>query len=307
MKTLKYIMILTALVITNAYAQLNPMGSTYFQNQYLANPALAGIDGGLKIDAGYKVQWTAIEGAPSMQAVTATFGTNNKKIGLGLNIYNETAGVILRTAIKGTYAYHLPLNDQYSFLDFGVSGGFMNEWIDYEKVVGDLSDRSLTQFNKRKWYVDGDFGASYRNQRLTVQASIPNLKRFLNRDFTSNIIDRSLFMGSLSHTFISHGFSLEPKLMYRGIENYRDILDIGAQVNCSEDKLMFNAIYHSTNSFTVGVGTWYQKQLRILCLYTTDTSDLQKYSNGEFEIALQYQLKYSLNYKEGFFTGKPSR
>lgn len=280
------------LFIGKAYAQLNPMGSTYFQNQYLANPAMAGTEEGWDINAGYKVQWTAIEGAPSMQSLTAAFGTSNKKIGLAINLYNENAGVILRTALKATYAYHLPMNDEDSFLDFGVSGGFMNEWIDYQKVIGERDDRSLDQFNGRKWYVDGDFGIAYRNPQLTVQGSLPNLKRFVNRDFSRNIVDRALYMGSVSYLFTSAGFAIEPKLMYRGVSNYNDIIDIGTQVRCFEDKLMLSSVYHSTNSFTVGVGTWYQKQLRILCLYTTDTSALQKYSNGEFEIALQYRLKY---------------
>jgi hypothetical protein len=79
--------------------------------------------------------------------------------------------------------------------------------------------------------------------------------------------------------------------MYRGIENDKGILDIGAQVQCYRDKLMLSGLYHSTNSITFGVGTFYQNQLRILCFYTTGTSDLQKYSNGEFEMALQYQFK----------------
>ncbi|SHM43928.1 Protein of unknown function [Chryseobacterium polytrichastri] len=80
--------------------------------------------------------------------------------------------------------------------------------------------------------------------------------------------------------------------MYRGVENYKDIIDLGAQFQCWDDQFFMNAMYHSTHSVTLGVGTWYQKQLRILCLYSTGTSDLRKYSNGEFEIALQYQLRY---------------
>lgn len=289
MKTIKYILI-TLLLISNAYAQLNPMGSMYFQNQYLGNPAIAGIEKGWRVNAGYKVQWTAIDGAPTMQAVTADYGSTGK-IGLGLKFYNENAGVILRTGIKVTYAYHLPLNDGQSFLDFGVSAGVMNEWIDYDKVIGEQGDLSIQQFNARRWYADGDFGIAYRNEKLTVQGALPNLNRFLNRDLRRNTVDRSLYLGAISYKFINPIFTIEPKAVYRGVENYKNIIDLGTQFQFFQDKLVMNAMYHSTNSVTLGVGTYYQNQLRILCLYTSGTSDLRKYSNGEFEIGLQYQVK----------------
>lgn len=290
MKTIKYI-IMTIFLINTAYAQLNPMGSMYFQNQYLSNPAMAGIERGWQVNAGYKVQWTAIDEAPTMQAVTADYGTSEKKIGLGLSFYNENAGIILRTGIKGTYAYHIPLNDDLSFIDLGVSAGIMNEWIDYDKIIGDPGDLSIQQFNNRRWYVDGDFGIAYRNEKLTVQGALPNLKRFLNRDLRRNTVDRSLCMAAISYKFFDSNFSIEPKVMYRGVENYKDIIDIGTQFQFFQDKLMMNTVYHTTNSVTLGVGTYYQNQLRILCLYTTGTTDLGKYSNGEFEIALKYHLR----------------
>lgn len=291
MKTIKYI-IITILLINKAFAQLNPMGSLYFQNQYLANPAMAGIIQGWEINAGYKAQWTAIDGAPSMQSVTAAYGIPDRKIGLGVYGYHENAGVFRRTAVKATYAYHLPLNDDQSFIDFGLSAGIMNEWIDFNKVIGDPDDHSLHQFNARPLYADGDFGIAYRNKQLTAQGSLHNLKRFLNRDFRRNVIDRSLYMAAVSYKFTNRDFTIEPKLMYRGVENYKDIIDLGARFQCWDDQFFMDAMYHSTHSITLGVGTRYQNQLRILCLYTTGTSDLRKYSNGEFEIALQYQLKY---------------
>lgn len=292
MTTLKYIiMVMGALFMNQAFAQLNPMGSMYFQNQYLTNPAMAGIKPEWEVNASYKVQWNAIDGAPSMQALTTTYGTTGKKIGLGLSIYNEISGVTHRISVKATYAYHLPLNDDQSFLDFGLSGGIVNERIDYDKVVAEPGDLSIQQFNARPIHADGDFGVAYRNENITIQGSLPNLKRFFNKDFRQNVIDRSQYMAAVSYTFRKSDYTVEPKLMYRGVQNYKDIIDLGTQFQCWEDKFMLNAVYHSTNSITFGIGTFYQKQLRILCLYTSDTSDLRKYSNGEFEIGLQYFLK----------------
>lgn len=295
MKTLQFLSAIIIIIQSgNVFAQLNPIGSSYFQNQYLNNPAMAGVKQGFELGGSYRALWTAIDGAPSVQALTFTYGSFDNKIGLGFNFYNENAGAFRRAGIKGTYAFHLPLNNNSAYIDFGLSGGIMNEWIDWHKVVADSDDQSLQNFNSRKPYVDGDFGVAYRDEYLTLQGNIPNLKRFLNRDLWRNSIDRFLFMASMSHKFYNQGgiiTSIEPKAVYRGIYAYKDIFDLGAQIKFWENKLMLSGLYHSTNSMSVGVGTLYQDQLSILCFYTTGTADLGKYSNGEFEISLHYQFR----------------
>jgi type IX secretion system PorP/SprF family membrane protein len=295
MKNIKILGLMVMLMLCNkAFSQLNPLGSMYYQNQYLGNAAVAGLEKGWELNGAIKGQWTAIEGAPIMQAVTATYGTKNRKIGLGFNFYNESAGVIRRTSFKGSYAYHLMLNQQNTFIDFGLSAGVMDEWIDFNKVKGDLSDQSLYNFNQRKLYFDGDFGVAFRKESLTIQGSLPNLKRLLLRDFQRTVADRSLFMTSISYKINNEGGALnsvEPKIMYRGVENYKDILDAGVQFNFFESKLIMNGVYHTTNSVTFGAGTVYKDRLSVLVQYTTNTADLQNYSNGEAEIALRYNFK----------------
>lgn len=270
------------------------MGTMYYQNQYLSNPAMAGITSGWEANAAYKAQWTAVDGAPSMQAITATYGSKNNKVGAGLSFYNESSGIIQRTNIKGTYAYHLPLNSGSSYLDFGLSAGLMNEWIDFSQIRGDQGDMSLSNFNQRKLYLDGDFGIAFRNEHLVIQAALPNMKRLFDRDLVRTVVDRSTYFGGVSYKFINPNGVLsviEPKLTYRGIDNYRDIVDLGLNTQMWGNKLLLSSIYHSTNSVTVGVGTTYQNQLSILVFYTSNTSDLQNYTNGEFEIGLKYNFK----------------
>ena len=295
MKTRKMLITLVMFGLSiPAFAQLNPMGSMYYQNLYLSNPAMAGIEKGWELNAGYKAQWTSIEGAPTMQAVTATYGTQSNKVGAGLSFYNENAGVIQRTSLKGTYAYHLPLNNESSYLDFGLSAGIMNEWIDFSKIRGDQGDLSLTNFNQRKLYFDGDFGIAFRNQNLNIQAALPNMKRFFNRDVARTVVDRATYFAAVSYKFLNPNKVLsviEPKFSYRGIDNYRDIVDLGLNTQFWTNKLLLSTIYHSSNSVSVGAGTTYQNQLAILVMYTTNTSALQNYANGEFEIGLKYNFR----------------
>jgi len=295
MKTLRiFLSLCTLFLSTAAYSQLNPMGSMFYQNQYLSNPAMAGLEKGAELNATYKAQWTAIEGAPAMQAVTATYGSNSRKVGLGLSFYNEKSGVIQRTNFKGTYAYHLPLNSGDSFLDFGLSAGLMNEWIDFSKIKGDQSDIAFGNFNERKLYFDGDFGVAFRTGNINLQAALPNLKRFFNRDLKRAVLDRASYFAAASYKFRSPNAVLseiEPKVSYRGMENYRNIVDLGLNAQLWGNKMLLSTIYHTTSSVTAGVGTTYQNQLSILVMYTSNTKDLQNYSNGEFEIGLKYNFR----------------
>ncbi|MNR16024.1 hypothetical protein D3C85_1325910 [compost metagenome] len=202
--------------------------------------------------------------------------------------------MIQRTSLKGTYAYHLPLNNESSYLDFGLSAGIMNEWIDFSKIRGDQGDLSLTNFNQRKLYFDGDFGIAFRNQNLNIQAALPNMKRFFNRDVARTVVDRATYFAAVSYKFLNPNKVLsviEPKFSYRGIDNYRDIVDLGLNTQFWTNKLLLSTIYHSSNSVSVGAGTTYQNQLSILVMYTTNTSALQNYANGEFEVGLKYNFK----------------
>lgn len=65
-------------------AQLNPMSAQYFNNQYLGNPAMAGM-GGLNLNMGVRKQWSTIPGSPSTQSLSADYAMSNKA-GLGLNL-----------------------------------------------------------------------------------------------------------------------------------------------------------------------------------------------------------------------------
>nr|WP_199159038.1 PorP/SprF family type IX secretion system membrane protein [Pedobacter sp. ASV2] len=291
---MKIILITILSTSISAYAQLNPMGSMYFQNEYLMNSAMAGNERGWSYAGALKAQWTAVDGAPIMQSITADYGGAKRRVGLGFAFYNERAGVFKRTSMKLTYAYHISIgNSELNFIDLGLSGGVMNETVDLSKVKGDLEDVSLYDFNNRPINFDGDFGIAFRLNKLTVQGNLPNLKRYLKRDLLRTVVDRTLFFSALGYKIsLKDGglSSIEPKFVYRAVQNYSPIVDLGANLILNDDRLIFNAMYHSTNSMTFGVGTLYKENLSVLCLYTTNTSGLRNYSNGEVEIGLRLRV-----------------
>ena len=285
----KLTLALFTFTVNQASAQLNPMGSVYFQNQYLANPSFAGINNGLILNAGYSKQLTGFPGSPSIQSVTAEYAMT-PKAGLGLNVYNEEAGLLQRTRALMSYAYHLPLSENASNkLSFGLSMGVLSERIMSENLNGDPNDTELGNYNNRKAYLDGDFGIAYSSNKLNIQAAFPNLKSVFKKDLIQNTVDRSTFFSAISYKMVlGSEFDLEPKIAYRGVKGFDNIIDAGANFSYL-DKVNFFSMYHSSKSSSFGLGMIYQS-FAIMVMYTTSSSAFSNYTNVNFEISMKINL-----------------
>ena len=291
-KALLLLGLLTASTSLESRAQLSPMGVQYFQTEYLANPAMTGISQGYNLNVGYSQQWNSMPGAPVKQYLAGEFHMN-EKVGLGFNIYNDEAGLLGKTRATGTFAYHLPLSADNHKLHFGISLGYALESLATEDIIGDQNDPSVSRFLERENFFDGDFGMAYSTNRLTIQAAIPNMKIFLDRD-AANTVDRSAFFSSIAYKWafgedISR-IILEPKVAFRAVKGYKNIVDAGANVNFANNQLNLSAIYHSSRSSTFGCGFNY-KNMAIFGLYTTENTPMRGDSNGIFEIGLKVDVK----------------
>ncbi len=284
----KNLILYTLLCIhTVAYAQLNPSGSIYYLNPYLVNPAFAGIQTGWEANISYKAQWTAIPNAPSMQSFTTTFGTA-AKIGLGINVSREDFGVFNRTDAKLTYAYHLPLDEDDAYFDFGISGGVKNNRIDYRKVIAEAEDQTLLNFNQKPWTADGDVGVLVRKSKLIFAATINDLRKLLRNQYEL-YADQPGILLSIRSEIERQGILFTPLIQYQYVRYFRDVWDLGLQGGFAKGKLNGSILYHSTHSITFSIGTDYMERLKLVAFYTSGTSDLRQFSNGEFEFAMQFR------------------
>nr|WP_315421000.1 PorP/SprF family type IX secretion system membrane protein [uncultured Pedobacter sp.] len=301
----KVIIIATALIlimIIEANAQLNPMSSIYYQNEYLINPALVGEAQRTNFNFSLKKQWANTEGSPSMQAISVDHGIS-ERTGIGISITNEKAGLIQRSKAVASFAYRLPVSYNDDILSVGMGAGIYYEGLDWDKFKGDKSDLSFASFNDRPAYLDADIGVAYENNGFKMQAAIPNVKRALVRDLKRSIVNKSTFYSSISYRY-TYDFSewfdfIEGRVAYRGVEGYKGLFDIGVNINFLGGDLVFNSMYHSSKSITVGGGTIINNTLQLILYYSTGTSTIQNYNNGEFEIGLKYSIFGSKVYESG--------
>jgi len=276
-----------------AHAQLNPFQSMYFQNRYLLNPALAGLDKGLNLNVNYRQQWTEFPGTPKTAAFTADYHASDR-VGVGINVQDDQSGLIRSTRAVGSYAYRLPLNDAGDHLSFGVSLGINNSRVDPDKIVGDMTDQEIAQYNQLKPYVDGDFGVAYTSSRWLISAGVPNLKSTLFKASDSRYdADLMTFSGIIAYKFgllnDGNSFTMSPLAGYRMVKGYKDIFDAGFNVTMNNYGLYLQSIYHTDQNISMGIGLD-QKTYMLNFAYNLETSQLSSYTHGAFEFGLKLNL-----------------
>jgi type IX secretion system PorP/SprF family membrane protein len=272
-------------------AQLNPMSAVYYQNQYLANPAMAGVQQQLTLNAGIRQQFSTMPGAPVTQFVTADYGFAGKAA-LGLQVHNDRAGLLKRTRAAASFAYHLPLDQDSRHLSFGLSLSFADDDINLAGLRGDYDDPDVYGVNLRETYLDADFGMAYRTGKLQVQGAVTNLKRLLKKD-AYRATDQPVFFTAVSYRIPASFAMIEPKVVFRGVNGYRNLLDAGVNFEFSSpsvSKVNLLALYHSAGSATFGIGINWNNRLSINGMYTTNTSPLQGYTTGDYELGISYGI-----------------
>src|ERR1041384_1396501 len=126
MKRLYTLSIIAALAFfaNESFAQQDAMVSQYMFNGLYLSPAYAGVRNAPNITGSFRKQWTALDGAPVTQTLSADQKIA-KQMGLGLIIVNDKIGVTGQTDFYGDYAYHLKFGKELN-LSLGLRAGVSN-------------------------------------------------------------------------------------------------------------------------------------------------------------------------------------
>jgi type IX secretion system PorP/SprF family membrane protein len=293
------IMVCLLAVSNRVVSQSAPFGAQFFENQFISNPAWAGISTGLNVNMNYRNQWRVMAGTPVSQAVTGDYrltARGQENVGVGLLIFNEKAGLIGRTRVTGTYAYHLVLNDVKQAIHFGLSLGLMSDRLDESSLDAiDPDDQLVSKFNSRRSYIDGDFGLAYTTERLSLQGSLPNLKTMLKKD-SSNTVGNPIAFASCSYKIggALDVFTIEPKLSILSSTRTGSTIGVGTNLTTNNRLLSFTGIYMSNGGSMIGLGLTYDK-MSINGYYTSR----DKAMGGDFELNLRiyFPKKQSIHNK----------
>lgn len=274
-------------------AQLDKFDAMYYQNQYIANPAMAGLNKGININLGYQRQWNNVPGNPVLLYGTAEYNPDSR-MAYGLNFNSDRAGLVTNNRILGSFAYHLPIDRDDRKINFGLSLGARFLSLDESKIQGDITDPSIQNFNEGG-EIDGDFGISYTSKLLTIQAAVPNLNNvfFENDDGERKYVDSQIFYSAISYKIYLAGridnFTLEPLVAFRGIRGYKDIVDAGINFGMPEYHMNISAMYHTNEAISGMFGISIEK-FGIFFAYSKFIGNSGAYANDALEFGLNYKI-----------------
>lgn len=175
MKKIIYSIALTVITALSANAQQLPLFSQYYYNPFLYNPGFTGTGDQANAYLIHRSQWKDMPGAPVTYALTVDGPVKERKIGLGLSLFNDQVDIFNRTGLYSSYSYRFAINSDHE-ITAGLSLGVIDNKIDYSRaIVNDVNDPLIYTDNRRKVTMDANFGVGYFWKDLRVGFSIPQL------------------------------------------------------------------------------------------------------------------------------------
>ena len=116
------ILIFTIFLAEGIKAQQLPQITQYMNNNYVINPAVAGMYDYYQVNTIIRNQWVGINEGPRT-SVISIYGKHNNNVGLGGTVYNDITGPTSRIGGAASYTYTFSLIQDLK-ISLALQGGF---------------------------------------------------------------------------------------------------------------------------------------------------------------------------------------
>ena len=308
-----------------AKAQQKPQYTQYVFDNLLLNPAVSGIEDYIDAKAGYRSQWTGLQGAPvtSYLTISAPLGDNflngdaaampaggaenpysrlytqnyqaaEPHHGIGFMIVSDQAGPISTTNIDASYAYHLGLTSKLN-LAVGVAAGFNHISLNTSLItLENPLDPAISNGNNSQWKPDLSVGAwAYSSNYyfgISAQQILPqNLYFNTNNNYSQAKTVPQYFITGGVKLFLSDDLTLMPSTLVKMIKPLPVVFDVNAKL-AFRDVFWIGGAFRKSDSVAGMVGFNLSSLINISYAYDYTTSALRTVSNGTHEIVLGVML-----------------
>lgn len=277
-----------------AFAQQEAMYTQYMFNTLAVNPAYAGSRNVVSATALFRNQWSGIKGAPKTQTFSIDAPINQKKVGLGLQIFSDKLGRTKNTGTVLSYAYRIRMEN--ASLSFGLQGSLSQFSADYTSISLDPAGLSIDPAfmnNDNKTLINFGTGVYYNTDRFYVGLSSPELiNNILPGSETSlNRQAMHLFLMSGYVFTLNSVFKLKPSVLLKGVKG----APLQADLNTSlwiKDVLSIGAQYRTNADVSALLEIQATPQIRFGYAYDHSTTPLSSYNSGSHEIMLRYEFGF---------------
>jgi len=278
-------------------AQQEAMYSQYMFNTMALNPAYAGSREVVSITGLARAQWRGIEGAPVSQTLSMDAPVSNKKVGLGLIVFNDKIGYTNNTGIHGSYAYRIRMKK--ATLSMGIKLGVVQYKANLDQAqlaVGTTTADKGFQNNVNVLIPSAGAGVYINTDKYYIGVSIPNLYN------TQLVKEASVKVNKYDHLFVMTGYvfdvnsdiKVKPSILYKYVNGAPMELDLNANV-WFLDRLGIGASYRTGDALVGMVELQVRNNFRVGYAYDYTITQLQKYNSGSHELMLRYEFGFAKN------------
>ncbi len=287
------LILLSSLIITKSWAQQGIQYTQYMYDGSLINPAFAGAEDVLTLNLIHRDQWSGFEGAPQSQTFTGHTLFKQKQLGTGILINRETIGIHTQFSMAANFAYHLKVAPK-SFLSVGLKAGIINRQSDYQSIQGGVPDNAAASNDYRQSSLDLGLGLFFRNEKLQVGYSVPQLVN-QKYDLGDSI---SVDPGELNHLifgkytiFLNSNFDLAPSVLLKYFSGTPLSYDLNLNV-IYKKVLSVGTSYRRSESVDLLLRLNATRQLQIGYAYDIPIGNSNQLAQSSHEIMLRYLFKY---------------
>lgn len=286
-----------SLFFSETKAQQQAMYSQYMFNTLAINPAYAGSRNVTSATALFRSQWVGMDGAPKTGTFTIDAPINNKKVGLGLQVYSDKIGITSNNGAIVSYAYRIRM--QTGTLAFGLQGGYSQYRANLNDVVLNSYGSQDLAFNQNinKGMLNLGTGVYYNSDRFYVGLSAPQLLNNKLGDFA--VTNDNVYTGQAVHLFLATGyvfrlsedFDLKPSILVKGVKGAPIQADLNASLWIKQ-VFSIGVQYRTEADIAAMIEVQATPQLRFGYAYDRSTTNLVKLNSGSHEIMLRYEFGF---------------
>ncbi len=263
---------------------------------------------------------------------TQTFALQSpigKRVSLGLSATNDKIGITNSTTINAVYAYHFPFAK--GELSIGLQGGLMNWRADWARLTYKdprASDLVYAGDKPTRLVPNVGVGLYYFTEKFYLGFSVPHIIESELRELHESEFNKGRNIAKLyRHYYFMTGAAIElsgkslifkPSLLIKNVglltdfaANQQTLNQVGAPTEFDIDlSLLFQEVFwigvsyrsafeietfngqSSNDSADIWISFFLRNGLRIGAAYDFTLTDIQRYTNGSFELMLGYDLDY---------------
>ncbi len=273
-----------------SYAQQEMLYTQYMFNELAINPAYAGNHDALSLTCLARKQWIGLNGSPSTYTFSGHMPVMNKKVGIGLVIFNDRIGVTSTFQSNIAYSYKIRIRDKR--ISFGLQASVLNLNQLFNQLDNVNSQDPSFHENLHRTMINVGAGFFYEADRYYVGISVPQLvKNYYEPDNQSSSRQlRQYFLTGGYVFYLNRDFKFKPTVLCRYTDDLPAQFDINASLLFRE-KMWMGLSYRTNKSMNVMLEFLLSNKLRLGWAYDFVGSEIHKVTSGSAEIMINYNFR----------------